>query len=208
MSWARTGFELQKKAREDQKAIEDAAKNVGKFASGGTAIGTLFGALGGGLLGTFVGAPRIGAGIGAAFGSKLGGETGRMVASKEDRNILKGEGGQTFYKTDADQLNRYITDDITKTSIGSGIQAFFTTEKDQYLPEDAQGKNLTTKKKREAILDNIGSQLENLIKNLNSKRRYGKESKVKELGDPLAMMNTSYDSKLEENPFDYNTMRG
>jgi len=208
MSWARTGYEIQKKAREDQKAIEDAAQNVGGFASGGTAFGTLLGAVGGGLLGTFLGVPKIGAGLGATFGSKLGGEAGKMFSSKEDRNILEGKGDQTFYKTDAKQLERYITDDITKTSIGSGLQAFFTTEEDQYLPKDAQGNNKTAKEKRQAILDNIGSQLENLIKNLNSKRRYGKESEVKELGDPLAMMNTSYDSKLEENPFDYNTMRG
>ena len=209
MSWARTGFEMQKKAREDKEAIEDAAENVGLFGSIGTTLGTIVGTVGGGLLGGMIGAPKMGAAAGAGAGAKLGGEAGKMFASKENRDILKGEGDQTFYKTDATQLNRLITDDITKTALGQSVQTFFSTEEDDYGAMDDVGDKKefeTMKEKRSAVLNNIGTQLKNLIDKIKTDEENKKKPELKTYGN--SMMNTSYDSKLEENPFDFNTMRG
>tara|TARA_R100001086_G_scaffold162396_1_gene87556 strand:+ start:353 stop:982 length:630 start_codon:yes stop_codon:yes gene_type:complete len=209
MSWARTGFELQKKAIEDKKAIEEAAENVGLFGSLGTTLGTIVGTVGGGLLGGLIGAPKMGAAAGAGAGAKLGGEAGKMFASQDDRNILKGEGDQTFYKTDAQQLRKLITDDITKTALGQSVQTFFATEEDDYGAMDDVGdkkKFQTMKEKRSDVLKNIGTQLKNLIDKIKTDEEDKKKPELKTYGN--SMMNTSYDSKLEENPFDFNTMRG
>jgi|9_EtaG_2_1085328.scaffolds.fasta_scaffold01785_3 hypothetical protein len=211
MSWARTGFEMQKKARKDKEAIEEAAEKVGLFGSVGTTLGTIVGTVGGGVLGGLVGAAKLGAAAGAGVGAKLGGEAGKMLSSKDNRDILKGEGDQTFYKTDAKQLNELITDDITKTALGQSVQTFFSTEEDDYGATDNVGEGedkdfQTIKEKRSAVLNNIGTQLKNLMDKIKTDKEDKKKPELKTYSN--SMMNTSYDSKLKENPFDFNTMRG
>lgn len=192
-SWAKTGFDLQKQARADQKEIEKAGEKVGLWGSAGTSVGALIGLVGGGLLGG-----KVGAGLGTALGGKLGGEIGKSFSKKEYRDTLKGEGDQVFYREDAKEMGKLITDDITKTSLGLGLEAGMSYEEPRTEEEFKARDDM--KQQRQDFMNNLGDQLMNLIKKTKVNKDKEKPG-LKTFGEN-EMMNTSYDSNLEsDNPF-------
>ena len=117
MSFAKTGYLLQKDARDEQEELEKAARKKGLWSSVGSALGGIA------ALGLTATAGPVVAALATGALSGIGGLAGgELLTSKKNKDLLKGSGGK-FHKGSREELSDIIKEDILKSSISSAVSA-------------------------------------------------------------------------------------